>query len=226
MGAATNRPSGTVVADFRRCGKALWADGPVLQEQKMHRFASEQWLRPSSARLWAGRRFEPMVMRTALPALAVLGLFLSTARAEAGSPNVASDAALAPAATANTGGVQAGVGVTITPSQSGVVLLLAQMTGKNGTAGDGASVQFDYGVGSCPANGVIAPPFGWSMVGQYQTMTSTNALEEQALHLSYVLTGLTLGVQYCVDIVQAAVYGGVAQLYDVNVTAIELVGAQ
>src|SRR6266550_1864498 len=43
--------------------------------------------------------------------------------------------------TANTGGVQAGLGLQLTPNGSGVVQIVAQATGKNGTVGGCVSLQ-------------------------------------------------------------------------------------
>jgi hypothetical protein len=165
-----------------------------------------------------------MITRIAILALTglIIGIAQPTAVKAQSGPNYASVDINSVIPTNNTGGVQAGLGLQLTPNRSGVVQVIAQVTGKNSIADDGISVQIDYGTGTPPGNGVIAPPAGATIVGWYQTSMSSTNHEENALTVTYIISGLTLGTQYWFDLIETAVFGGTAQLYDIVITAVEL----
>jgi hypothetical protein len=165
-----------------------------------------------------------MVTRIAILALTplIIGIAQPTSVKAQSGPNYASVNINSVNPTANTGGVQAGLGLQLTPNRSGVVQVIAQVTGKNSIAGNGISIQIDYGTGAPPRNGVIAPPAGAILVGWWQTSMSSTDHEEHALAVTYIISGLTLGRQYWFDLSEASIYGGWAQLYDIVMTAVEL----
>src|SRR6266446_4560092 len=86
------------------------------------------------------------------------------------APNYAQVHAPAGVFTTNTGGVQGGYGLTITPKRSGVVYLQATADLASDTTGFGASIQFDYGTGAPPSQGVIAPAGNGQLVGNHLTV--------------------------------------------------------
>ncbi len=168
-----------------------------------------------------------IVTRIVILALTALTIGISqpvAVKAQADGPNYTSVNTSSVDPTSNTGGVQAGLGLQFTPNTSGVVQVIVQATGKNSstTVGYGISVQIDYGTGNPPANGVVAPPAGATAVGWWQTATSSTYQEENALAVTYIISGLTPGTTYWFDVIQAAVFGGWAQLYDIVMTAVEL----
>jgi hypothetical protein len=91
-----------------------------------------------------------MVTRIAIFVLTALivGIAQPTAVKVQSGPNYASVNISSVNPTTNTGGVQAGLGLQLTPNSSGVVQIIAQVTGKNSIAGKGISVQIDYGTGT------------------------------------------------------------------------------
>jgi hypothetical protein len=165
-----------------------------------------------------------MVTRIAIFVLTALivGIAQPTAVKVQSGPNYASVNISSVNPTTNTGGVQAGLGLQLTPNSSGVVQIIAQVTGKNSIAGKGISVQIDYGTGTPPRNGVISPPAGAIAVGSWQTSMSSTNHEENALAVTSIISGLTLATTYWFDLIEAAVFGGTAQLYDIVITAVEL----
>ncbi len=138
------------------------------------------------------------------------------------SPNYAQVHAPAGVFTTNTGGVQGGYGLVITPIRSGVVYLHASGDLASDTTGFGASIQFDYGTGTPPAQGVIAPAGNGQMIGNHLTVYLAGEPTSEATGtVIYVLSGLTLGTPYWVDLVIAAVDGGTGRFYNMSIVAIE-----
>src|SRR6266478_2566018 len=136
-------------------------------------------------------------------------------------PNYAQVHAPAGVFTTNTGGVQGGYGLVITPIRSGVVYVHA--TGDLANSNDlfGASIQLDYGTGTPPAQGVIAPAGNGQMIGNHLTVYLAGEPTSEATGtVIYVLSGLTLGTTYWVDLVIAAVDGGTGRFYNMSIIAI------
>ena len=107
----------------------------------------------------------------------------------------------------------------ITPALSGKVLITVTGNMANSIAGDGASIQLRYGSGSGPSN---AAALTGTAVGVYKNMISSTAGGKQGFVISSILTGLTVGTGYYIDVGLKAVTGGTANIYDVDVTAVEL----
>ncbi len=165
--------------------------------------------------------------RTFILALTALIIGLAqpvSVKAQSAGPNYAVVNANSVNPITNTGGVQAGLGLQLTPNSSGVVRVIAHATGANSTARDGISIQIDYGTGTPPTNGDVVLPAGATAVGQRQTSISSTNGEKNALEIHYIISGLTPGTPYWFDLIEASLSGGAAQLYSIVVTAVELTG--
>src|SRR6266851_3706818 len=118
----------------------------------------------------------------------------------------------APAGTTSTTGLMMGLAGAITPAHSGNVLLIVSGTLTNGTTSDGASLQIRYGTGTAPTGTAVG-----NNIADNNPVTSKIPFSVQA-----VVTGLTVGTAYWVDVGLAAVTGGTASLATVSVSALEL----
>ena len=124
----------------------------------------------------------------------------------------------APTGTASTTGVMMGLAGAITPAHSGNVLLIVSGTLTNGTTSDGASLQIRYGTGAAPTNGAaLTGTTVGNNIADNNPVTSKIPFSVQA-----VVTGLTVGTAYWVDVGLAAVTGGTASIATVSVSALEL----
>ena len=124
-----------------------------------------------------------------------------------------------PAGTTSTTGVMAGLGVLFTPKKTGIVKITITAVGSNNTAGDGVQFQAAYGTGAAPANG--AAPTG-TAVGSPVKSTVSAAGAVEAMAKTVVILHLSVGTQYWIDVVQAAITGGTATLTGVDVLVEEL----
>lgn len=120
-----------------------------------------------------------------------------------------------------------GLAATVTPIKTGNVLVVITGTvvSPTGTAaGNGVKVQLSYGTGTAPTNGAALTGTQTGAVVQYTNPTTVTAAD---VHIPFsataVLTGLTLGVAYWLDLAAEAVATvssmGVATL---STTAVEL----
>jgi hypothetical protein len=89
----------------------------------------------------------------------------------------------------------------------------------NGTASDGAQVQIRYGTGTAPTNAAILTG---TTVGSLIKMVSNNATNRMPFHCNAIVSGLTVGTAYWIDLSLAAITGGTARIRDVSISAIEL----
>jgi hypothetical protein len=124
-----------------------------------------------------------------------------------------------PAGTTSTTPVQMGLAGSITPATSGKVMIIISGRILNTTALGESMVQISYGAGTAPVNGVAATgtiagnQVLWSLppAGSPPVPFTTNA----------VVTGLTLGTPYWIDLqLQAA--GGKAYVESLSISAIEV----
>lgn len=127
-----------------------------------------------------------------------------------------------PTGTTNTTGIMMGLGSTfhITPSYSGRIHVTVQGFGQNNTASDALSVQLYIGSGTAPTNGAAAT--GTSM-GTALSIGggAQNANVSFPFSVSGILTGLSPGTAYWIDIRLAAVVGGTASIQGLTCTAFE-----
>jgi hypothetical protein len=127
-----------------------------------------------------------------------------------------------PTGTTNTStGVMMGLGgvCTIPPGATGRVFFQVSGIVENTVTGYGAYAQIRYGTGTAPANG--ASPSG-SNVGAETTFSAPAAGYAVPFCLQGIVTGLTPGTTYWVDLFLAAVTGGTASVQRLSVTAFEL----
>jgi len=124
-----------------------------------------------------------------------------------------------PTGTTSTTGVMMGLAGAIT-TRSGRVVVIISGTIKNNTANDGAAVQIRYGTGSAPTN---AAALTGTAVGALQRHVDAGVTNEEVpFSVSAVVTGLTGGTAYWLDVSLAAITGGTATITGVNVTAFDI----
>jgi hypothetical protein len=123
-----------------------------------------------------------------------------------------------PPGTTSTTLVMAGYGQTFTPSKTGRVLIILLANVNNDTAGDGVQAELRYGTGNPPApNSALAG----TQVGGTAKETSTAASASNEVALAAVLTGLTVGTTYWLDVAYSAVTGGTATISIIYALVIE-----
>lgn len=128
-----------------------------------------------------------------------------------------------PATTTSTTGVMAGLlsgAVAFTPNYSGRVLIIISGDVSNGTASDGSKMQIRFGTGNGPANGAALT--GTSVGNLVRQLNNANtAAEVTPFTCNAIVTGLTLGTGYYVDLSQASITGGTTTLADISISVIE-----
>jgi hypothetical protein len=127
-----------------------------------------------------------------------------------------------PTTTTSTTGVMMGLAGSITPSKSGTILIVISGDIDNNTSGDGAQVQIRTGTGAAPANGAALT--GTTRGGLVKVLTPTNNAGTTArvpFALNCLITGLTVGTAYWIDISLAAITGGTARVRDISISATE-----
>jgi hypothetical protein len=126
-----------------------------------------------------------------------------------------------PSGTTNTTGLMMGLAGSITPAVSGKIVLTINGTIANSNASDGAKVQLSYGTGTAPVNGAAITG---TQVGAF--LNVTNNANTAALKVPYsvtaVITGLTVGTAYWLDVVLAAITAGTATITVNSIAAHEI----
>jgi hypothetical protein len=123
-----------------------------------------------------------------------------------------------PASTSSATLTMAGLAVSFTPTSSGSAIIIITGDMANSAASAGVTVQLRYGTGVAPSNGAAVTGTALTNV-----TTSNHPANAQApFSLVYYVTGLTPSTAYWLDIAQATVGGGTANVYDLNVSAAEL----
>lgn len=125
-----------------------------------------------------------------------------------------------PAATTTTARM-AGYGATarITPRVSGRILVIFQGAFANNTAGDGAQAQIAYGTGTSPIAGAASTG---TLVGAVAYSSGAPANLNVPYTVTAIITGLTLGTAYWLDLAWQAVAGGTANLWNSHYSAMEI----
>lgn len=128
-----------------------------------------------------------------------------------------------PTGTANTTGLMAGLAGSITPATSGRLLIMASgnLTNSTATAGDGCKTQLSYGTGSAPAN---AAALTGTQVGNVVSgvLERNTAGDLQGFCCMALVTGLTVGTAYWLDLTEAAIVGGTGQVKNISLIAVEV----
>ncbi len=122
-----------------------------------------------------------------------------------------------PSGTTSTTAVQMGLAGSITPSASGKVMLIISGDLLTTNASDGAAVQISYGTGTAPSNGAAATG---TTVGSDVEYNASGT--EAPFTTNAVITGLTPGTTYWIDLQVRAITGGTASVTRISTSAIEL----
>lgn len=124
-----------------------------------------------------------------------------------------------PTGTVSTSFVMLGLARSITPSSTGTVVVVMDGSCANNTLGDGGTYQLAWGTGGAPANGAAA---AGTVVGPAPRVLFAAANDPDPFSITRVITGLTPGTAYWLDLQFAAITGGTFSLGQVNTTAWEL----
>lgn len=110
-----------------------------------------------------------------------------------------------------------GLGGTITPITSGrvAIFITGMMEVDVGMVGQ---VQIRYGIAPVPSNGDAATG---TAAGAAKNMKGSTTAGKQGFALCAVVSGLTVGVPYWIDVGLARVTGTSAAIFDVDVVAME-----
>lgn len=111
-----------------------------------------------------------------------------------------------------------GLAGSITPATSGKVLVVISCDAKISSAGSSISIRLRYGTGSAPANG---DSLTGTAIGAFRTVQATTANYTMAMSVNAVITGLSVGTAYWLDLQASQVNGGTINLYNVSISAIE-----
>ena len=123
-----------------------------------------------------------------------------------------------PAGTTSTTLIMAGLGLQITPVNSGTVEVWLTGSVRNNTAGSGANMQFVYGTGTPPANGAASTG---TAIGTGIQSVAVGGTNTTPFTLLAAITGLTLGTQYWIDLRFRALTSGTATMQQLDMRATE-----
>lgn len=113
-------------------------------------------------------------------------------------------------------------GVTlITPTTTGRVLIIINGRSANNNASGGVVIGLRYGTGTGPANGASSGT-GIAALGANETYSIANTSIAVPFSLAGVVSGLTIGQGYWIDLILAATTGGTATVSNVTLSAVEL----
>ena len=124
-----------------------------------------------------------------------------------------------PSSTTSATQVMMGLSVKITPRSTGRVLVIVTGTILNTVIGSGANPQIRYGTGTAPANGAAATG---STSGQEKAFIASTGAGKSGIALSTIITGLTLGTEYWIDLGLKAVTSGTAAVDGLDVNTMEV----
>jgi hypothetical protein len=125
-----------------------------------------------------------------------------------------------PAGTTSTAGVMAGLAGSITPGFSGRVLIIISGDIGNPSANAGGNLQIRYGTGGNPANGAALT--GTAVGGQISEI-SNSGVNRMPFSCNAIVSGLTIGTTYWVDIGQANYNSsGTVTITSVSISIMEL----
>lgn len=113
----------------------------------------------------------------------------------------------------------AGLAGAITPATSGRIMITISGDMDNSTSNDGVQVQIRYGTGGAPSSG---GNLTGTTVGGAVNMVSNSSSNRIPFTCNAVVTGLTVGTAYWIDLGLAAITGGTARIRDISISVIEL----
>lgn len=113
-----------------------------------------------------------------------------------------------------------GLAGSITPNSTGRVFVVVSGNIVNSTGGDGAKVEIRMGTGTAPSN---ADALTGTVYGTQQIYTVVvGAADSVPFALQALVTTLTPGTAYWIDVDLAAVTAGTASINNVQITAFEI----
>lgn len=120
-----------------------------------------------------------------------------------------------------------GLAGAITPTRSGTVLVTISgtITGTSTAAGDGLITQVSYGTGAAPTANAALTGTQVGGVQEYLNPTTVTAADVQVpFSTTAIITGLTPGTAYWLDLAAKAVAHTLTGLSNVNIAAVEIGG--
>lgn len=123
-----------------------------------------------------------------------------------------------PTGTTNTTGLMMGLAGAITPVFSGRVMVSITGNIENNTSGSGVKAGIYYGTGTAPVN---AAAITGTLVGSVPQFTTAAAAQRVPINITIIITGLTLGTAYWLDLMLGAITSGTAAIKNITVTAVE-----
>ena len=151
---------------------------------------------------------------------AATGYYLNNKNVTPGSLQVAQATPANPVGTASTTGVMMGLAAAITPQATSRVQITISGDIFNANAvGNGATARIRWGTGTAPVNG--AALVGTAVGGNVQFIAATTA-QKSPFSLSAIVSGLTAGTAYWIDLAVAALVAGTATVENLSVSIFEL----
>ena len=124
-----------------------------------------------------------------------------------------------PSTTTSTTGVMMGLAGSITPGYSGTIMITISGDIDNNGNNNGAQVQIRYGTGSAPANGAALTG---TTAGGLVKFNENNSSIRAPFHCNAIVTGLTVGTAYWIDLSLASISGGTSRIRDISISVVEL----
>ena len=118
-----------------------------------------------------------------------------------------------------------GLGGSITPQGSGNVLLILSgtITNTSGVAGVGALYQLSYGTGAAPANGAALAGTQVGAAQEYTNPATVTAADVNVpFSIQFLITGLTKGTAYWLDLAAKAVSATGVAFSNLSLSAAEV----
>lgn len=164
--------------------------------------------------------FTYTITAAALLASRILNLPLTTqTETLAVVPQTAQSTPADPTGTTSLTGVMMGLAGAITPRVTGKLLILISGDIDNDTITDGVQIQLRYGTGAAPTNGAALTG---TVAGGLVKFTLALAAQKAPAAAQAIVSGLTVGTAYWIDIGLAAITGGTASMNDISLTVFEL----
>ncbi len=139
-------------------------------------------------------------------------------------PVVAQSTPSNPTGTTSVTGVMMGLAGAITPRVTGRVFIIISGYGANGTANDGFLAQIRYGTGTAPTNGAAATGTAVGNIVRMKGAAGGGGLTVTSFPYTCnaIVTGLTVGTAYWVDLQFGAITGGTASTSNISISMYEL----
>ena len=116
-----------------------------------------------------------------------------------------------------------GLAGSITPANTGTIMIVISGDYDNGSGDNGCAARIRTGTGTAPANGAaITGTARGGLVTMSIIASQGNTSNRIPFHCNVLITGLTPGTAYWIDISLAAVVGGTARARNISISVIEI----